>query len=448
MATKKPMNSLVNFTWLLKASNLDLQDLREVFEQTFPDEKRPPNATYKPDIRLDQLKSDFRDWSNTRTRRIIDELAEDPEGSEWERLSIPFSKTFKEGEKNWFRYRMGQGLIADSMATRELITLQAQARAGSHEEIDPKEAFVAQHLGTMVVVGVGVVFTISNVSGGVQNGTLAPSIILSALMWLGLGWLARKTYNRESEKADEARITTKNRLAEQRIAKSRIPIFLEKNKWYLPTLEKYIAAIDKETEAYLRELEVSVRKLKDEGPMVDGTGDREAELRGDLTANGAAPNRMNRFDPTQYELYCGGWMTKLGAKNVSLTAQGADGGIDLVSNLEVAQVKLYGKPISVQPVRELFGVSKSLAKTAIFFTSSGYTQAAMSFAEDNEVFLFIADPVTETLKGATPSSRSLLRTGLTMNNLDEDDPFNTQGNAHSGPGGYEDGYATDGYLEK
>jgi hypothetical protein len=448
MATSKPESNLENFKWLLKASHLELHDLLEIVEQTFPDEKRPPNATYKPDIRLDRIKSDFRDWSTTRTDQFLEELAEDPEGSAWNRLAIPLSKAFREDERNWFRYRMGQGLVADSMATRELITLQVKARVLSDGDFGNNDSFVGKHLGTLTILGVGLVFTISNFSTGIQNGTIAPAIILSALIWVALGWFARKTYKRELEKLEEAKFITKNRLAEQRVSKSRMPVFFERNPWYLPTLEKFLAAVDLETENYLKELEVAVNKLKTEGPKVDGTKLHEDNFELDSTASSRVPNRMNKFDPAQYEMYCADWMSKLGAKNVALTPQGADGGIDIVSDLEVAQVKLYGKPISVQPVRELFGVSKSVSKTPIFFTSSGYTQAAMSFAEDNEVFLFIADPVSETLKGATPSSRSLLRTGLTLNNLDEDDPLSIQGNAHSGPKGYEGGSASDGYFER
>jgi hypothetical protein len=103
----------------------------------------------------------------------------------------------------------------------------------------------------------------------------------------------------------------------------------------------------------------------------------------------------------------------------------------------------------VQPIRELFGVAQSLSKTPLFFTSTGYTQAAITFAEANDIFLFIADPVKEDLRGVTEISKALKRTGLSLNR-ESDEPTTAawEGNAHSGVEGYEDGTATDGYFNR
>lgn len=113
------------------------------------------------------------------------------------------------------------------------------------------------------------------------------------------------------------------------------------------------------------------------------------------------PDRMDRFSPRAYEAYCGEWMRFLGSIEVQLTARGPDGGLDVISLNEVAQVKLHGRPVTIQPIRELFGLASSANKIGYFFTSTGYTSTAIDFAETHGVYLFVADPVGNSLTGVT-----------------------------------------------
>lgn len=124
------------------------------------------------------------------------------------------------------------------------------------------------------------------------------------------------------------------------------------------------------------------------------------------------PNKMKSFDAFEYELYCLAWMRSMGAQNVRLTKKGADGGVDIESDRHVAQVKFHAKPIAVQPIREIFGVAAAQSKRAVFFTSAGYTPAAIDFAEKNLILLFVCDPLTESLISSTRDSQMAFTQGL------------------------------------
>lgn len=82
------------------------------------------------------------------------------------------------------------------------------------------------------------------------------------------------------------------------------------------------------------------------------------------------------------------WMVYLGLVSAEVTQAGSDGGIDVVSNSHVAQVKNYRDTVGVQPVRELFGVASAEGKSALFFTSGTFTTEAISFADRVEMPLF------------------------------------------------------------
>jgi HJR/Mrr/RecB family endonuclease len=233
-------------------------------------------------------------------------------------------------------------------------------------------------------------------------------------------------------------------------AKKKLTGFLERNTWFIDALDEVVAAADEEAEKFIAKQEVVLAKRRAENMFIDSSeSENQNALNEQGTFSKVAPRKMERFSPRDYEIFCAGWVEYLGGKNVRVTQQSADGGIDIISDNEVAQVKLHGSPVAVQPIRELFGVSQSLSKTPLFFTSTGYTQAAITFAEANDIFLFIADPVKEDLRGVTEMSKALKRTGLSLNR-DSDEAFDeiSEGNAHSGVEGYEDGTATDGYFNR
>jgi hypothetical protein len=84
-------------------------------------------------------------------------------------------------------------------------------------------------------------------------------------------------------------------------------------------------------------------------------------------------------------------MKQLGFDDAQLTAAGADGGLDVVAKSAVAQVKHYtGSPTGAPAVQQLRGAGIAV-EWALFYALSGYTRAAMDFAESANVALFTYD---------------------------------------------------------
>ncbi|MBW6434989.1 restriction endonuclease [Actinoplanes hulinensis] len=84
----------------------------------------------------------------------------------------------------------------------------------------------------------------------------------------------------------------------------------------------------------------------------------------------------------------------LGFHDARTTAGGADGGVDVVATGAVAQVKHWAQPVGQPPLRDLFGVAQAAAATAFFYSRSGYTPAALEWANATGIALF-----TYTLDG-------------------------------------------------
>jgi hypothetical protein len=91
------------------------------------------------------------------------------------------------------------------------------------------------------------------------------------------------------------------------------------------------------------------------------------------------------------ELAAAEWMKYWGYTNVAATAVGTDGGIDVVSNEAVAQVKAETSATGRPKVQQHHGVAVSEGKAAIFFALAGFTPAARTYAEQNGILLFSFD---------------------------------------------------------
>ncbi len=110
---------------------------------------------------------------------------------------------------------------------------------------------------------------------------------------------------------------------------------------------------------------------------------------GKWTPYGPRPAPL-QFDvsPQEAEHYVAAWLGFLGVVDSEVTQYSQDGGVDIESSDYVVQVKHLAKAVSVQPIRELFGVAASKGKRAVFFSRSGYTKDALRFAEDNRIIAF------------------------------------------------------------
>lgn len=81
-------------------------------------------------------------------------------------------------------------------------------------------------------------------------------------------------------------------------------------------------------------------------------------------------------------------MRAIGFTDATTTAPGADGGIDVVARRGIAQVKFHTAPVGAPSVQLLAGIASARRATAVFYSLSGYTRAAVTVAEEAEVALF------------------------------------------------------------
>ena len=127
------------------------------------------------------------------------------------------------------------------------------------------------------------------------------------------------------------------------------------------------------------------------------------------TWSGTKPGRRRQAENyKQAEIDCVEWLQSHGEPTAQLTQDGADGGVDIISNRFVCQVKNYAGSVGVPPVRALYGVSVAEAKAPLFFTTGSYTAAAVEFADKVSMPLFIFDARTRDCLGANYSARKLL----------------------------------------
>ena len=113
----------------------------------------------------------------------------------------------------------------------------------------------------------------------------------------------------------------------------------------------------------------------------------------------------------QAESDCADWLRTHGEPSARLTKEGADGGVDIVSNRFVCQVKNYKGSVGEPAIRDLYGVSVAEGKTPLFFTTGTYTKSAIEFADRVEIALIIFDAQYKNVSPASKTARTLLSRG-------------------------------------
>ncbi|MEU4620854.1 restriction endonuclease [Actinoplanes sp. NPDC023801] len=102
----------------------------------------------------------------------------------------------------------------------------------------------------------------------------------------------------------------------------------------------------------------------------------------------------------------------LGFGDAEVTPGGRDGGLDVTARDAVAQVKMMALPVGAPPVQQLRG-TRPLAGHHLFYSTSGYTAAAVTAADEIDVALFKIErdgSVTEVNEHAI----TLLRAGTPL----------------------------------
>lgn len=102
-------------------------------------------------------------------------------------------------------------------------------------------------------------------------------------------------------------------------------------------------------------------------------------------------------------------MCEMGFPDARLTGSGRDGGIDVISDLGVAQVKMQALPVSASLVQQLRGSRPDVAHH-LFYSTSEFTSAARETADQIHVGLFSINSVG-AVSAVNDMARGLVRTG-------------------------------------
>ncbi|WIB65297.1 restriction endonuclease [Curtobacterium sp. MCBD17_040] len=87
-------------------------------------------------------------------------------------------------------------------------------------------------------------------------------------------------------------------------------------------------------------------------------------------------------------------MQAVGFRDARRTANGADGGIDVAAANAVAQVKHLAQPVGSPDIQRVRGAAHNIPYV-LFYSSSGYTGAALEVADAAQVALFTFTPEGE-----------------------------------------------------
>ncbi len=119
----------------------------------------------------------------------------------------------------------------------------------------------------------------------------------------------------------------------------------------------------------------------------------------------------------RYEEICKEFLTikENGKLKIELTQTGADGGIDLKITdkkdklIGVGQCKAYNSKITVEKIRELFGIMASeKAEKGYFFTTSSFTNDCIQFAQEKKIELIDGNQQIKMIQSFSQSQQNQL----------------------------------------
>ena len=128
-------------------------------------------------------------------------------------------------------------------------------------------------------------------------------------------------------------------------------------------------------------------------------------------------NFLMSLEWKRYEEICKELLTirENGKLKVELTKVGADGGIDLKITdsknklVGVGQCKAYNSKITVEKIRELFGIMASEnAEKGYFFTTSSFTNDCIQFAKEKKIKLIDGNQQIEIIQSFTQQQQDQL----------------------------------------
>lgn len=107
------------------------------------------------------------------------------------------------------------------------------------------------------------------------------------------------------------------------------------------------------------------------------------------------------------EEYAAEVLRSLGFRDARRTPKGADGGVDVIGDGLVCQVKFEALPTGRPPLQALYGIAQLEAAKAVFFSLAGYSPHALEWADRADIACleFAADG---TVSGSNDGGRALI----------------------------------------
>jgi hypothetical protein len=127
---------------------------------------------------------------------------------------------------------------------------------------------------------------------------------------------------------------------------------------------------------------------------------------------GPKPQSREILNSYDFEHYCRDWLSYLGGRNALVSGATQDGGVDIISDGHVAQVKLYNGAVPVSQIRDLLGTSVDFGKKPIFFASMAFSKGSIEFADRNNIPLIVVDSYNGVLRGANHFGTTLIGAGI------------------------------------
>lgn len=142
----------------------------------------------------------------------------------------------------------------------------------------------------------------------------------------------------------------------------------------------------------------------------------QTQLAGEVVRLKAQLAARRRPDPVllrswqEAERHAAAWMRYLGYTDAAVTPPGPDGGLDVVAEHAIAQVKAEGHLTGSAVVRQLAGLTvggSHRGKATVFFSTFGYSRDAVATAEEIGVALFRFGEDGEAVAESSAAARLL-----------------------------------------
>lgn len=102
------------------------------------------------------------------------------------------------------------------------------------------------------------------------------------------------------------------------------------------------------------------------------------------------------------------WLRQMGFNDAKVTPTGKDAGVDVIARKVVAQVKWEAAPVGRPKLQQLHGAATHARKKGAFFSRSGYTAEARSWAETAGIAAFVLLD-DGSLAPATSAAKKMMR---------------------------------------